>query len=493
MKKILVSLAVAPFAITSCGLLGSSSSEWDDAFRMFGWLYKQEEVDALFANDGAKIKEMIDNAGERENTVKGLGIKTTKETNDFYSFTNVDGSTVTRKTKSDAFNAFAEAAKNTKVSATPEAWKKALKIGQHRRTYQNSSPIPEDYEIYDGKFYETKELGVGDVNTVLTIPALGNQFPTFKGSAYSDALAELHGAQTPDHAEAQLVFGGTTYTLDEFNAPKDLDLGSFAAGIETSSGWKVAGVEPRIQTMTKSLSSPKLNVVERSGHLNFHNTVKHTDTFTSWYVDGINGLDGYGYWIGGWIDIWFANFRADGSFIRDIAKMRVPRFKGTDAWRSEVESFYKTHLLTPLNAAGKSITPTVKTVGSTTVDPGFTKGIALYNETSDSYVYVSSDLGESTNLPDFTKIPAWGKNRVENVFSTWLNENTIGTVKKEENFTIQTWEWYGAFDQDRDWYGWDPVEYTSKEEIYKSICIQAQEMYIKSTNKTKATWTCPTA
>lgn len=84
--------------------------------------------------------------------------------------------------------------------------------------------------------------------------------------------------------------------------------------------------------------------------------------------------------------------------------MNVPKFKGSGATNSEVSGFYKTSLLTPLNATGKTITPTVKTAGSAIVDPGYAKGVALHNPAADNYIYFTNDLAATTNLPDLTNL-----------------------------------------------------------------------------------------
>lgn len=71
---------------------------------------------------------------------------------------------------------------------------------------------------------------------MLSIPALANQFSAFSGTTYSNGLAALTGAQTPDHTEAQYVLGTQTFTPVQFQTAKDHDLGSYVPGIETSTG-----------------------------------------------------------------------------------------------------------------------------------------------------------------------------------------------------------------------------------------------------------------
>ena len=486
MKKLLATLAVAPLAITACGGGDSSSGGGSSAkaITVFGSQYTQAEIDALFADNGAKVKEMIDNAGANPNIVKGLGIKTTSEANDVYSFTNVDGSTVTEKIEADAFNAFAAAAKNTKVSATPASWKNALKIGQHQK-YGTTAPSNE--EVRAAADYQVKALGTADVNTVLTIPALGNEFSAFAGNNYTNTLLAAVAGGTVDHTEARFTIAGHAPGAGSaYQTAKDLDIGSFDAAAAAAT-WKVHSAGGDYQTINQG----KLY----TSNTGINGALTHTTSFMSWYLEDFTDHSGANALAGGYITIKLAIFKPSGEQIRDVATIEIPKIKvaSSSAVVTANQTFLASSLFTPLNVGTRSTSVTVKTAGSAIVDPGFAKGVALHNPAADEYIYFSNDLAATTNLPDLTNLHFSVDGPVKAAFKAWLNASTFGTVTKTTS-TVQTWEWYGALvDPQNNGTGWNPVKYSSKDEIYKNICIQAQAMYKISTSKTEATWTCPTA
>ena len=501
MKKLFSSLIITPHIIAGCGGAGDYiSGNSNRKILVFGKEYTQMEIDDLFENDGYKIKLMIDNAqADAVNSETGdLTFKKITSSSPVFSFENIDETNVVDLPLMESYHAFMTASKNTSPANLSSDWLNVIKTGQHRRNIPFESSLLYDWKEYDIDSILSKPLGLEDKNTIITLKGLTDFVPFLNGNSYAYELSA-----TPEQSirklKTDVIFNnGSGGILSQFSSRRNIELSDY---LNNSSDlqYKTFGTSGKFQYTDESWYHPDPYPDENFGGV-VNNRIlfqegndqplTSSSPYVSWYLygNGYHDEKTVGRQMAGDMQVNFGLFDQNGRLLEFIFALRMPHTwweVNGSTFNHHYDNFLRNNLYKRLNSISEEAI-WIKEPGSKIVLQGYSKGIGYMNLNDNKFLY-----SKHSDLISDLHIATSEERKLMAAFRSWLyiNPTLIGATKKEVELTEYEWYWGNSSSNTT---GVRDYKFTSKNTLYKYICVYGSNEYTKSTNKSP-TWTCPTA